>query len=567
MATLLPADFDLTTLADAERAVCRAFLDGLDDSWVLVPNVGITVDREDAEIDLVLASPTHGIVLVETKGGDVRLKDGVWFQYERRLKRSPVVQVMRAKHELLKRCRACSVDVRDLDLRHVVALPAVGSVPPEGLGPDAPAETLFSRDRLDHPAVALARVLRERPPVPKDVFDRFLQLLRPDVVLDGTPRRVLDWARARLDDETRVHLTQLAQLDQYNRRVLVQGGAGTGKTLLAVRWARQAVARGERTLLLSFNKPVGGLLCQSVGGRPLDAPVEDVSDVDVSDVDVSDVDVSVAGEPDVAAPPRLVVGHFHQVVRHLIEPFGFRIEAPLTPEFWLDGFTDGLAQYAAELGTPFDTIVVDEGQDFHPHWIAALERLLDPAGARRLLMVADPGQAIYVDGWVPPPDMVTMPLTYNLRNCAAVARVVQRLGGPAPLPSAPVGDRVQHLPAGGHKEVRKRVRDAVERLTGEYCVPFSEIAVVTTRADVRDRLLAEQPDGVPLVRWEDRAEDAVLCETVHRAKGLERTAIVLVDMSGEPDHRLLYIGASRAVVSLQLVGPPALAHAVKVTPG
>lgn len=56
----------------------------------------------------------------------------------------------------------------------------------------------------------------------------------------------------------------------------------------------------------------------------------------------------------------------------------------------------------------------------------------------------------------------------------------------------------------------------------------------------------------------------MLCETVHRTKGLERTAVILVDMSGEPDKVLLYVGVSRAVSVLRLVGPQALAHAVGV---
>ena len=124
--------------------------------------------------------------------------------------------------------------------------------------------------------------------------------------------------------------------------------------------------------------------------------------------------------------------------------------------------TDSLAFHAERIGTPFDTLIIDEGQDIHPHWLASLERLLDPNGPRRLLMAADPSQAIYVKPWTPPPNMMEMPMVFNLRNCSAIARLVQRLGGPAPLPSAPFGDSVAHLHAGGHKEVRKRVRDAVQ---------------------------------------------------------------------------------------------------------
>lgn len=135
------------------------------------------------------------------------------------------------------------------------------------------------------------------------------------------------------------------------------------------------------------------------------------------------------------------------------------------------------------------------------------------------------------------------------------------------MPSAPFGDAVVHLYAGGYKEVRKRVRNAVQQLTQTYGIAFSQMAVLTVHTDVRDALLAEPIDGCPLARWVDRSEDAILCETVHRTKGIERTAVIVVELSGEPDKRHLYIGVSRAVSVLRLVGPPALAEAAGIPVG
>ena len=529
MATLLPRDFDLTSLAQSEQRVCASFVKGLDDSWFVVPNVPITTGGQDAEIDIVLASPTHGVVCVEVKGGVVGLRGGKWFQYDREF-RSPVDQVMRAKHALKVRCRTVGVDAEALKLRHVVALPDVGEVPPGGLGADAPREIVFAKADLAFPTQALERLLAQRTPVAAATLERFLLLLRPDIELDGSEGRVLEWARTRLDDETRVHLTNVVGLDA-NQRVLVTGGAGTGKTMLVLEWAKRAADRGERTLVVCFNKPIANLLQQELETRSV------------------------------------MVSTFHDAALQLLEPHGFRIGEKPTPEYWRDALTDALAFHAAAIGTPFDTVIVDEAQDFHAHWLAALERLLDPSGRPRFLLAADPAQSVYVTPWTPPADMVTMPLVYNLRNCGSVAKVVQRLGGPVPLPSAPLGDAVVHLHAGGHKEIRKRVRDAVRRFTDEFHVPFSQIAVLTTRTDVRDELFRTPPDGCRMVAWEDRDEDAVLCETVHRAKGLERMAVVLVDMSGEPNPVLLYVGASRAVSALRLVGPPALAAACGVQAG
>jgi hypothetical protein len=117
--------------------------------------------------------------------------------------------------------------------------------------------------------------------------------------------------------------------------------------------------------------------------------------------------------------------------------------------------------------------------------------------------------------------------------------------------------------AGGAKERRKRVRDLLAELTEVHGVPRSQILVLTLRTWLRDELLeaaAAHPLELPLARWEHRSEDTVLCETVHRTKGLERAAVIVVGGSDDADPQLVYIGASRAIWSLTLVGQTQLAE-------
>jgi len=422
------------------------------------------------------------------------------------------------------------IDLHDLFMDHAIALPDVGSVPADGLGPDTPREIVFAKPDLEFPGSVIGRLQFEHPPIPIERLHRFLQALRPDIELAGGDGGLMEVAARRLDDTTRSHLAAVRNLD-VNRRVLVTGGAGTGKTWLVLDWAKRAVERGERTLVVCFNKPIAEQLQRALVGTTA------------------------------------MVATYHDVAVRLLEPYGFRVGADPTPEYWEHILTQALAFHADKVGTPFDTVVMDEGQDMRPHWIESLERLLDPAGPQRLLVVADPAQAIYVKPWVAPAGMVQMELVHNLRNSRPIAELVRRLGGPEPLPNAPGRLPVRHLYAAGRKEIRKRVRDTVASLTGEHGVPLSQIVLLTTRTAMRDELLADPPEGCALVRWEDRSEDTVLCETVHRTKGLERTAVILVDTSSEPDKTLLYIGASRAVSSLTLVGPPGLAHAVGVPEG
>ena len=58
---------------------------------------------------------------------------------------------------------------------------------------------------------------------------------------------------------------------------------------------------------------------------------------------------------------------------------------------------------------------------------------------------------------------------------------------------------------------------------------------------------------IRLTRWEQRDEDSVLCETIHRTKGLERLAIIYVDLDSDRSRQLEYIGSGRAMLHLVAV--------------
>ena len=515
MARLLPDDFDLSELEHSERRVCESLLRGLDQSWLVLPRVPITTTHGDTEIDVLLVSPQQGVIAIEVKGGSITVRNGVWYSWNHRLKRSPIDQVREAKHALLARLRTSRVSLDGFFISHAVALPDVSTIPQEGLGPEAPPHLLFGRAQLERPAEALAglRGPDHRPATPEGLI-AFLRAVRPNVKLSTDNNGVIEATARALDDATRVHLAGIRSLDS-SRRVLVTGGAGTGKTWLVLDWARRALERGERTLVVCFNRPIGEVLQSHLAGT--DA----------------------------------MVGTYHDVVVRLLEPLNFTIGENPTPEYWENHLTSSLEYHRSSVGTPFDTIIIDEAQDIRPHWFASLEHLLDPAGPQRMLMVGDSSQAIYADGrWEPPADAVRAELQYNLRNARPIAELVHRLGGPQPLPGAPGQISNTFLQAGGPKEMRKRVRDAVEVLHTQHGVPFREILVLTRHVSERDHLRTEPMEGCPLVRW----EETIVCETAHRSKGLERSAVIYVDTSTSPDQQLLYVGASRAVAWLFVVG-------------
>lgn len=77
------------------------------------------------------------------------------------------------------------------------------------------------------------------------------------------------------------------------------------------------------------------------------------------------------------------------------------------------------------------------------------------------------------------------------------------------------------------------------------------ILVATFTTAVRDLLRR----SYAFVAWEDREPMAIVCENVHRVKGLEFDHVILVLHDDTVSDELLYVGLSSAVISATVIGP------------
>jgi hypothetical protein len=98
----------------------------------------------------------------------------------------------------------------------------------------------------------------------------------------------------------------------------------------------------------------------------------------------------------------------------------------------------------------------------------------------------------------------------------------------------------------------------LERLVSKELIDPANILVVTGSTSMRDQIIGDDPGGFVCDRWEERFDGNIVCETIHRIKGLERDAVILVTSQADLPDNLLYVGMSRAISKLIIVGPPAL---------
>lgn len=505
----------------AEHEVYQALVSGLRDDWVLIPSLELRLEDSFGarEMDILLLHRNHGMVLVEVKSFAMRI-DGGRFFYEGTgdlLDRDPLAQLEAQRRRLADELEEI-VNRAWSKIRTAIATPLTIELRGQ-LPRSLRTEQLLDSKKLQDPDDAiLDLVLSDSHTVRlgDDLFQQIIERLAPSAQIDTSPAGIRAVARARMERRLETETKVLESLDQ-NHRVLVTGGAGSGKTRLAAAWARRAASRGERTFYTCFNDPLGAV-----------------------------------SKMELAAFDDIVVSPFLRYLESApgLPPAAAQEPGEIAGVYWKRVENNTIDNFSS-IEDSFDTIIVDEAQDFSPIWLAMLEELLDPEGPRRILLVGDSGQSLKRtgfrlltnrDGWM------RAELHSNNRNAPAIAALLrQKLGGAAAPNVEPYSSEIAKIVIDSDESAIAAVEDALSRDRDQ------NTWVLTTTSNTRDLLRWR----LGLLPWENR-ESGTVCETVYRVKGLEVERVILVaDDEEDPEQlrQLLYSGASRALESLEIIGP------------
>lgn len=530
MGVFIPADYDVNRIQNVtEKRVAEALRDRLSDSWHIIANLELSKQRRPYEIDILLIHQEYGLVALEVKGGPVEIREGLWCRRDETFSPSPATQSKNSAYALRDALRELGSDLRHLNVAWGVVLFDV-TQGDFGTIPELERPQLFlQNDIMDarNTVIDLALWAHAQSLTNEQLTD-ITDYLRPDVRFDWDPDSLARTARASLDRIMRFQTRALATLDQ-NPRVYIDGPAGTGKTRLALQWAQRSIGRGERTLVTCFNVPLGGFISAQF--------TED---------DAIDT------------------GHFEEVICGL--PGLPPIDRP--QEAGSEWFSATLSRHVLDnidaVTVRYDTVIIDEIQDFFPEWIDVALALLEP-DTGRLLAVGDANQALYRDGGVDrflELEPARARLSINCRNTHSIGSLLNQMGGAEVAPSSPDGDPIDLYETTTPEDAAVIVRKVVNDMQHDEGRDLSQILVVTTNRLERDAVLAVDPSL--FVPWDSDIVDQVICETVHRAKGLEYDTVVLVATSDDIKEKLLYVGASRAMSRLIVVGNPALSPVLGV---
>jgi hypothetical protein len=522
---IFPADGPRSTASEAERKLYRALAAQLPDSWRAWHSVRLwSAGYRDSEGDFVIGIPKRGLLVVEVKGGRIELTAGRWLQNGRALDTPP-----RQQAQGFVRALAAAIQTRGAKVppwEVVCAFPDTEFSEGPAAG-DVAGLTFGARDLawLGKLLPELAdRALAGRAPPGNDSWLATVHAIWGET---WVPRVCL---ADRVEDSKRRMVAldedQFAILDVAgeNQRALVEGGAGTGKTLVARELLLRRARAGKRALYFCFTDA----LAMAVA-RGLEA------------------------ERDAAAQAQ--AAPIRRYACELLSAAGHALPPP-TREFWNEVSLRAACEALPSVAERPDLVVVDEAQDFEAADWMLIEALVQD---RDLWAFGDSRQRFWRERVVPEPlfsGAVRLKLRHQQRNPPdlwdfALGYVEDGRPPKRPDPSA------LRLCVVHEKDPLDRVRHELDMLRKDGA-RAEDIAVLSLAGRGRSRLLEIEKLGSHRVARADApdAPQRVIADTFLRFKGLDRPFVILTELvqgSGMRYETRMHIALTRATVGAVIV--------------
>lgn len=516
-----PETMEFGSEADFARAMQKQLGEGFlvmhSLPWVFPARDDIDAPSREGEADFLLLHRQFGLLIIEVKGGEITLKGRTWYRHVKAgLKeiKDPVRQARRSLWALKKRIElVCGKAVADQTIISVaVAFPhcLFKDNPPT----DLPADAILTMDDLAQVESAILRAYKaggggKRELTPQE-FDAVRRALAPEFRVYEPLRVSVDAAGETLARLTRQQLQVLRGFDA-NARAIIEGVAGSGKTLLAMQRARSLATTHEAVLFTCFNAELAKWIREEMAN-----------------------DLAENGG-------NITVQNFHRLASDLCKAaeVDFTVNQQDAARWWDEKAPDLLAEAALDLyggDPPFDAMIVDEAQDFSPSWWDALEYLCN----RKSVVWAflDKAQSLRRDPVDPPLEgAFRFALDVNCRNtrrivaCANAATNVAS----APFELAPLGRPPKVIVPQTPIAISGLVQQEVRSLLKDHRLEARQIAILGPASKAKGPLATVSAiDGVPLIddasQW--RYGKGILCSTARSFKGLEADVVILCDFSG-----------------------------------
>jgi hypothetical protein len=365
----------------------------------------------------------------------------------------------------------------------------------------------------------------------EDDCKKVFQILRGDFDIDYTVINRINDNEQLINEYTKEQFN-LLDFVNYNKRCLIQGSAGTGKTLMALELANRYIEKGKKVGLFCFNSNLGNKLNElllklslnrdsNFFAGTLHSYISSGSELNLP-IDDADLD-----------------NYYSEIL-----PLDFLLRNEKISE-----------------DEKFDFLIIDEAQDLiTPNYLEVFSSFLKGgiAGGNWAFFGDFTNQAIYLNDPLTTLDLLNSKTNFtifptlkiNCRNTQKIATQNTLLTGieKAEFPNNYLeGDKIENLfPA--KTDVCLYLEEVIEKLIKEG-IPLDNISLLSPKKFINSSV----SESSKIKYWLSKK---LIFSTIQSYKGLENTFIILFDfeeISSVDSLRLLYIGISRAKQKLYLV--------------
>jgi hypothetical protein len=498
----------------SERTVWNELLKRLPNEVTVICNLKMLDHSHEYEMDFLVLWPGVGVAVLETKGGKVQPNsDSTFHQSDSKGSRDidPIAQVANCVHGLVRYVESKS-SLQHFSPRHMLVFP-YSHIERDYERPDIPRSIVIDEMDLIQIADRIQADLKSHDyrPSPQEI-DILIQHLGRAI---KSQKSLMESGIER--EEEVLHLTeaQFSILDMCRTmpKFAILGAAGCGKTYIAMEQARRRALAGDRVLFLCYNRGLADYLSHRFAAMPENER------------------------------PALVT-----TLHSLAYKWNLRFETRDVDEFWDIELPRLLIEHMESVPSDekFDTVIIDEAQDFQPHWWDLVLAALKSREYGRIYAFGDTHQGIFRTNTDIPLVKCELHLDTNLRNSLPIAQLASLCVEEPLLLSGLDSLPVRYVETTDDNAIAA-ADDVVNQLLNAGWAP-SDICVLTTGS--RHPIQREQAELDRSAYW-DAFFDAneVFYGHVLGFKGLERRVIVLAINGWKVEDQkkeMLYTAITRA---------------------
>ena len=279
MATMFPSNINEYMPTYSERLVYNELKKQLSDSYTVFYSVQWSRTKkgrmEKSEADFVVTHPEYGFVCLEVKGGRcLFVKDGDWFIDDdsgiRKLKRSPYAQA----EESMYFFKDAYLENANISYKGIAASGVV--FPFFNVGTIASSlsnrqtECTIDAMKLQNLLDAIKAIFKIWGGTKfginmytKSEHEALMESLKKRIAISAAAGALVKFKELQLDMINRVQDNYIQFISNYHQFYL-RGGAGTGKTWIAIKMAKREADKGKKVLITCCSKPLANYIRQLV---------------------------------------------------------------------------------------------------------------------------------------------------------------------------------------------------------------------------------------------------------------------------------------------------------------